>query len=173
MPLNGFSLRCGKLSGGISEIAIACADAVESVEFDADGTATAIRMVGGQYFARYGVRECEAEYSESVARVDGARVVRHRLAFGLERLDADSRRAVDELTAADPQGMVAVVVTNNGVKYLVGISRKFGRERPLRLDTAAATSGVRHSDAAGETVVMISEDTCKAAVFTGGIAFAP
>lgn len=86
-------------------------------------------------------------------------------------MDADSRRSVCELAENSPSGIVAVITTSNNVSYLVGVSRKFGMERPLRLASASGASGKRLSDTTGESIALVGSDTSKAVVFTGEIPY--
>ena len=114
------------------------------------------------FFAKFEFREDEAEYKEEVLLSNGAWSVTHELRFTLDKMGNNCSPAIATLTNASLNGMIALVVTNNGDTFLVGYSPEFGKERPLRLHAADGTTGRKLSDGTREIVVLRSEDVSKA-----------
>jgi len=77
-------------------------------------------------------------------------------------LDADTAAAIEAIIEASRSGLIAVVVTINGDALLLGYSQEFGKERPLRIASAQATTGRLLSETTSETVTLRSEDVSKA-----------
>lgn len=172
MPLNGYSPRCGKLSGGVKGIAIAPATGITTIEYGRQGEVTNMTVAEGSGFAEYVFREDAAEYLEKVSCDTGTAIVEHRLTLFLERMDGNSGRAVRELLSGCRDGYAAIITLSNGVRYLVGADARFDPERPLRIESAAGKSGEKLSDDSGETLTLACTDSCKAPVFTGDIPYA-
>ncbi len=168
--LNGYSRRSGKRSGGIRSVALTGADAIAGFTFDGYGVSvTGLALAPGQGFALYNFKEDEAEYSEQLSTQNGITAVDHRLSFFIERMDVATIRAVEELASAT-RGVVALITMATGETFVAGISGKFGTERPLRLNSAQASSGRRMADETGETITLESRDDSKAAIFAGDLA---
>lgn len=77
-------------------------------------------------------------------------------------MDADTTAAIEAIIEASRSGLIAVVVTINGDALLLGYSQEFGKERPLRIASAQATTGRLLSETTSETVTLRSEDVSKA-----------
>jgi hypothetical protein len=145
-------------------VALVRAGAVAGVERDAEGGYSLLSLAAGEDFAIYRFKEDEALYVEEVA-ADG--LVTHTLSFTLERMDAASAAAVEQLCAASPEGLVAIVATNNDTAVVVGWSERFGGRYPLRLERGVGSSGRQPVDISTEHVVLRSIDTAKARAYTG------
>ena len=168
MQLTGYRRACGKRNGGMRSIAIVQASAVAGVDYDADADCyTGVRLETGAAFAVYHFREDGADFTEKVASNGVDVLVTHTLSFALERMDRVSARAVREFCTSTPDGFVAIVTTNNDVSVLAGYSERFGLEYPLRLQRAAAGSGMKLTDVSAETVALASTDTEKAKAYAG------
>lgn len=166
MSLNGYRRASGKRSGGVKSVALIEAGALADVRYDAaGGSCTSVSGV----FAAYHFKEDEARYTETVSGGAGPATVKHELTLSLERMDGQTRRAVEELLADAGGGFVAVVTTSNDVSLLVGCSRKFGAEYPLRLAKSVGTTGSALTDTTAESIVLTSTDASKALVFTGSV----
>lgn len=164
MGLTGYRRTANKRNGGIRSVAIVEAAAVIGATKGAAESISAVSLAAGKEFALYHPREDEARYTETVT-ADG--LVAHELTLTLERMDGETRRAVEELLAASPGGMVAIVATNNGNALLAGWSERFGCEYPLRLHAVAGGTGRTLSDLSAETITLRSVDTAKALAYTG------
>ncbi|MCL2560885.1 MAG: hypothetical protein FWE10_00995 [Rikenellaceae bacterium] len=163
MRLNGYRRACGQRNGGLREIALVQADAVSGVSFDAGtGMVSEVRLVDGGAWAVYRFKEDEAAYAERAVVGAAGALVTHVLSFTLECMSPDAARAVGELVMGAPNGLLAILVTNNGDRFLVGYSERFGLQYPLRLKTAAGESGRRITDVSTEVITLESIDTEKA-----------
>lgn len=166
MTPNGYRRACGKRSGGVKSVALIEARALAGVQYDAaSGSYTSVSGA----FAAYHFKEDEARYTETVSCGAGPALVKHELTLDLERMDAETCRAVQELCADAGGGFVAVVTTANDVSLLVGYSSKFGAEYPLRLAKSVGTTGSALTDVTAESIVLASTDTSKSLMFTGAI----
>lgn len=166
MSLKGYRRACGKRSGGVKSVALIEASAIGKVRYDAaSGSYTSVSGA----FAAYHFKEDEARYTETVSCASGPATVRHELTLDLERMDAQTCRAVQELCGNPGDGFIAVVTTANDVSLLVGYSPKFGAEYPLRLAKSVGTTGSALTDTTAESIVLESTDTSKSLVFTGTI----
>ncbi len=169
MQLSGYRRACGKRNGGIRSLALVQAEAVVDAEYDVDaGCWAGLTLSPGTEFTEYHFKEDEAAFTETVASNAAGVLVTHTLSFTLERMDTASAHAVRELCSSAPNGLVAVVTSNNDVSVIVGYSRRFGAAYPLRVQRAAAASGRKLADTSAETVVLVSVDTDKAIPYTGG-----
>ena len=167
MTLKGYSRSGGRRSGGIRSVALARADAVRAVEYDAgDDSFSEIDLLPGEKFSLYNFKEDEASYSETLSCSGGVVSVTHELTFMLEKMDEVSRMAVEELCEASYDGLIAVVTTNSDVSLMVGYSRKFGAERPLKVSRSAAVTGRGPADVTGETLSLVSTDGSKSKRFS-------
>lgn len=167
MALTGYKRASGKRSGGICKISMIAANQITGAEIDESGVCTALILAEEAAFQHYQFDEDQALYTETVACGKGALSVTHVLSFVLGRLDDASRKAVEELAEVSPDGVVAVVTTNNGVSLLVGYSERFGIERALKLEKSVGTTGEKLSDAGAEQVVLSCTDIAKALVYSG------
>lgn len=169
MQLTGYRRACGKRNGGIRSLALVQAEAVQAADYDHDeGAWAGLTLETGKEFAVYHFKEDEAAFTETAVANAAGVLVTHTLSFTLERMDTDSARAVRELCNDAPNGLVAIVTTNNDVSVLAGYSRRFGPGYPLRVQRADAVSGRKLTDTSMETVVLVSVDTDKALPYIGG-----
>lgn len=170
MQLTGYRRACGKRNGGIRSLALVQAEAVTAADYDVDaGCYTGITLAGGKAFAVYHFKEDEAAFTETAVTNAAGALVTHRLSFTLERMDEASATAVQELCKSAPNGLIAIVTSNNDVSVLAGYSERFGAAYPLRVQSAAAASGRKLTDVSVETVVLASSDVDKARPYTGPV----
>jgi hypothetical protein len=90
-----------------------------------------------------------ADYREEWQAVGGIASVDHLLEFSTDKTPCPNA-LLDGLFEASIDGLVAVLITRNGTRLLVGYSEENRDERPLRIVRAA------------ETVVLRSRDTARA-----------
>jgi hypothetical protein len=127
-------------------------------------------MDGLAVFYKYEFEQDSCEFKEDVAITDTmAKMVTHSLEFKLDRMNEDARLEIEALADASPCGLLAIVMDANAQMWVLGYSEKFLKERPLRLKTAAGTTGKKLDDANGETLTLMSTDTSKARQFTGTV----
>lgn len=166
MHIGGHNRCEGKRSGGISSIELIEVAGIYEMDYDRDSDSFVYAEVEPDYsFKAYHFKEGEAEYSEQISVKDGLTMVTHKLVFSLERIDSESGRAIAELIAASKDGLLTIVTTSNGVRLMVGYSRKFGGERPLKLVSGDCSTGRLLGDDTLRTIVLQSEDDAEAKRF--------
>jgi len=171
MALTGYNQKYLRRNGGLKSIALADIDSVESAVTDQGRNAWAgIALKDGKKFAVYDFYEDEAEYRENVYVKNGNITVVHELSFTLDRMGGETSVAVGALCNAARNGLAAIVTTANDDTFLVGYSRKFRNECPLRLSSAKGNTGSKLAGTTGETIVLRGEDTSKALPYTGSLA---
>ena len=172
MALLGFVKGCSERSGGVSSLYLAKVTDVEAFTLGtaADITKFAtVAMANGAFFQKYEFQRDTVEYKESSVRENGSYKVTKSLEFMLPKMDQNSRDVVEEIAVESNCGLIAIVVDNNGLSWVVGYTVKHKKDKPLELATGEATTGKALTDANGETVILTVEDTEKARTFTGVI----
>ena len=161
MTLVNFTKKHRRRNGGIRLLGLIDQREVVSATYsELDKGFTELTLDEGASLSKF--EFLEAEYRETIAAKDGAPTVAHELTFTLERMDADTAAAIEAIIEASRSGLIAVVVTINGDALLLGYSQEFGKERPLRIASAQATTGRLLSETTSETVTLRSEDVSKA-----------
>ena len=157
MTLVNFTKKHRRRNGGIRLLGLIDQREVVSATYsELDKGFTELTLDEGASLSKFEFLEDGAEYRETIAAKDGA------LTFTLERMDADTAAAIEAIIEASRSGLIAVVVTINGDALLLGYSQEFGKERPLRIASAQATTGRLLSETTSETVTLRSEDVSKA-----------
>lgn len=168
MTLVNFTKKHRRRNGGIRLLGLIDQREVVSATYsELDKGFTELTLDEGASLSKFEFLEDGAEYRETIAAKDGAPTVAHELTFTLERMDADTAAAIEAIIEASRSGLIAVVVTINGDALLLGYSQEFGKERPLRIASAQATTGRLLSETTSETVTLRSEDVSKAPTAAG------
>lgn len=168
MTLVNFTKKHRRRNGGIRLLGLIDQREVVSATYsELDKGFTELTLDEGASLSKFEFLEDGAEYRETIAAKDGAPTVAHELTFTLERMDADTAAAIEAIIEASRSGLIAVVVTINGDALLLGYSQEFGKERPLRIASAQATTGRLLSETTSETVTLRSEDVSKAPAAAG------
>ena len=142
MTLVNFTKKHRRRNGGIRLLGLIDQREVVSATYsELDKGFTELTLDEGASLSKFEFLEDGAEYRETIAAKDGAPTVAHELTFTLERMDADTAAAIEAIIEASRSGLIAVVVTINGDALLLGYSQEFGKERPLRIASAQATTG--------------------------------
>ncbi len=163
MALTGFARACSLRSGGIEKIELVEASAIVSAQYESSTDSfTSIKLAEGAKVAQYEFDEDGAEYSEVHRRTNSSYSVEHRLSFSLGRFDGSSRQAVKEIAAASECGIVAIIKTIGGNRFLVGYSHELGSERALRLSSGSGTTGTKPSDGTLREINLTSVDVASA-----------
>lgn len=163
MTLVNFTKKHRRRNGGIRLLGLIDQREVVSATYsELDKGFTELTLDEGASLSKFEFLEDGAEYRETIAAKDGAPTVAHELTFTLERMDADTTAAIEAIIEASRSGLIAVVVTINGDALLLGYSQEFGKERPLRIASAQATTGRLLSETTSEMVTLRSEDVSKA-----------
>lgn len=153
-----------KPAGGVAAVQLASAANLREYDFS-DGGARCTRL----FFADNGaVMQCQlleerSSFDESLTTEGGAAAVVHRLSLVADRNMAAAWLTPDFVSELICCGGVAMVLLADGRRFVVGISRKFGAEQPLRLKSLKTASGRRAVDEPTVELVLESADTAFAA----------
>lgn len=168
MSLSGYRKTTGIMKGGIEKIALAKVEWIEKAEFDCkDTVCTDIKMKDGYNFCQYEFCEGKAQYNEEIKYQDGIHAIKHFLSFSIPKTNSKSNDTIREILNSNITGLAAVILTSSDECLLIGISRKMGNEKPLRLVSVSASTGYEYSDDPIENILLQSEDIDKAAYFAG------
>jgi len=172
MALLGFVKGCTERSGGATALYLAEVKDVTAFTLgatvDAKKWAT-VAMKTGTFFKKYEFEKNTVEFKESTARENGSTKVTKTIEFMLPKMSQESRDTVEEIMIASNCGLVAIVEDNNSQKWVVGYTVKHKKDKPLELQTSEATTGKAITDANGDTVILIAEDTERSRTFTGTV----
>lgn len=168
MALTGYTKSHERKHGGVRSIALIPRMYLTSATYNDTGYAyTAFSFSGTTRFEKYEFEEDEAYFKEVVHAQRGSFTVTHEIAFSLERMSGEVTYALNELLKNHSLGMIALVQTTNGDLFVVGYSEEFKGERALRIASMEGMTGSKLTDAAGERVVLRSEDVAKSRSFFG------
>ncbi len=147
MNLSGFQRPRSKRYGGLAGISLVCAADVMAVRYDdTGGNCTAITLKPGVSFAGYDFCDDEAFYTETALFSAGVCKTVHELCFTVPRFCPVSGGAVAGLVNSSREGVIAIVTTSCGDRLLVGHTPELGAGFPLRLSSAAGTTGAKSTD---------------------------
>lgn len=153
---------CNRHLAGIASIRLYKAKDVTSVGVDSSGeNFTSVRLRSGCESMEVEPVEGSASYSE---RLGEKGAVEHRLEFALRGCCTD---CVAELRRFSDYGVIAEVMSANGVKMLVGYSKRAGSDYPLRLISASANTFVKGPQMPQTTLLFTSIDGWHAKPITG------
>lgn len=141
MALNGYTVTCGRKTGGIKRIGLIANADVMSVTV-VESAVTAIALNTPAKFKRYEFQQDQAELTigGSGTSVDIS------IDMWLEKMSAAGSKAINEILDALPCGVMALVELANGEKCLVGYSAILGNNRPIKTATLGGTSGRAFAD---------------------------
>ncbi len=167
--MTGVTRTCRDRSGGVRRISLVrAADVAEVAASDGGVAVGEVILAPGRRFSGYAFVEGSAALREEVSVEAGAALVRHELEFALDPVSAESAAATEELAIVSCRGgVVAVVETAAGEKFLVGYSSKFRAGQPLRLQKVQGRTGTGKSDKSLYTIVLHSTDCSPSMPFTG------
>lgn len=159
--LIGYTRTCGAFSGGVKAVYLANAANVTSFTNTA-GVWTAVTMATGKVFKKYEfeIDECELKFESTME--NGTFKEKASIEMLMPELSSSLTAAIQEMADESPCGMIAIVEMNNLVgaaseKYVIGYNNVVQKERPLRLESSAGTSGKGLTDVQGETPVLSCE----------------
>lgn len=144
---------CNRHLSGVSHVRLYDVRDVASVELDSSGECfTSVGVVEGALPIDIPLAERSASYQERLTLEGG---VEHRLEFAVRGCRPE---VVEQLRALSSRGMIAEVATPNGVRLLVGYSKRASCDYPLRVATSSAET-FRVGERMPETLVtLISRD---------------
>lgn len=166
----GLTRACSARSGGIVSIYLTDAANVTSFTLNAGtGEYSAVTMVGATVFYKFDFKQDTGEWKDSGKMTNGAFSVEHMLESYWEDHDATIRKRAQDIADSSTCGIIAIVVDANARKVVMGYNEKFGKERPLKLDTQEVASGKAFTDTNGSTPILKSTDNEYSRFFTGTI----
>ncbi len=171
MSLTGFTQACtSRSSAGVKRIGFVSVNDITGITMDTSDTSAiaAITLASGASFKKYQFMEDECEYQENVSRENGATAVTQNLIYKLACLNADTRKAVEEIMTESECGLVAVVEMK-GRAIIVGYDADMAGERPLRISSTTGTTGKALTDATGEEITLTRTTTVKAHYYVGTV----
>lgn len=167
MALDSFNPRRTLIRGGITKIALIPMAAISEITYDiATDSYSDIYLEEGITPAIFGFPEDQAQYSQTLSANGGEALITHKLSFTLYPAN-EATEAMTQLAQNSNDGMAAFVVTRSGKIMILGYSRRFAKEQPLRMATATATTGSAPEDTPVHTIVLTSVDCSQPKCFTG------
>lgn len=152
-------------SGGISDfVYLANANDVTSIQYGADGKATAVTMVAEKVFYAYDFRDFSAQFTETVTVNEETRAVsvRQQMEMIWTCRNHEDRTLIQTI-ATNSCGMIAIHEENTGVAWIWGTLPK----RRVFLGTSEGVSGLRIEDSNQEAITLICNTTEKAVEWSG------
>ena len=130
---------------------------------------SAVTMNGTAVFYKYEFEQDTAEIRENGSFENGSTAITHELELLLPKMETTQRDAIQALFDQSPCGLIAIAKDSNGNQWVLGYSENFLKERPLKINSDATTSGKGLTDLNGSTIVLQSIDNEKARRFTGTV----
>jgi len=170
----GLSRECTPRSGGVKAIWFANAIDIAEAGFATNGAGeyNAVTMESSKVFYKYEFEKDTAEVRENVVRENGSTKATHEVELFIAKLNKTNRNAIAQIIDASNCGIIAIVEDSNGTKWVLGYSESFrtkGERRTLALSSDASLGGKALTDLSGSTIILMSEDTEKARIYTGSI----
>jgi hypothetical protein len=150
MMKNEKTSRCGKVLAGIESILLTEKSNLRPPALDPkSGNWQSVTFADPRRVVRCAFAGGGVSYREELQAPGGIASVDHLLEFSADRMDPCPHARLGELVEASHDGLVAILVTRNGSRLLVGYSEEHRDERPLRVVRAAETVVLRSRDTAG------------------------
>lgn len=135
MALNGYTVPCGRKTGGLKRIGLFSAKDLISVT-EANGKISAISITAGT-LNPYQFQQDQAEITIGGSETS----VDITLEFWLEKMSAEGSVAINEILDELPCGLCAIAELANGEACLLGYSHILGKERPFKKGTPGGGTG--------------------------------
>lgn len=164
----GFTKLCEPKSGAIVEIFLANQQDVDTFTLTGDKY-SAVVMEAGKVFFKFELERDSANRVENASFENRSLKIDHIIEWFLPKLTTDARNRLQEIYDQSSCGLFAIAKDGNGLFWVVGFSEKFGKERPLELQTGAGDSGKAFTDANGTTLSIITSDNELDREFTGTV----
>lgn len=164
----GLTRVCGPRSGGMS--ALYLADASDVTSFTLTGNLwSAVTMNGSAVFRQFQFEQDTAMFKEDGGVENGSTKVDHTIEAYFGKMTQTNRDRMQDVLDSSVCGVIAIIVDNNGQKWVAGYSSNFTKDRPLRKSTVAGDSGKVFTDQNGQTMTLMSTDNEMMRTFTGSI----
>lgn len=168
MEKSGSKKNTGTRKGGIEKIVLAKTKWIEKIEYDyLEDRYTGIKLKDGCEFVNYNFIEDNAQYIENVKYQNGICIIEHKLEFSIPKINANSNNIVTELLKDNSAGVVAIIKTAAHEYFLIGVSTKFGTEKPLKIVSIQGKTGYKYEDEPEEKITLKSEDMEKTKYYNG------
>ncbi|MBQ5635677.1 MAG: hypothetical protein IIV10_05145 [Alistipes sp.] len=141
--------------GGIAHCALYPADSVRVKSITTNGC----DVLFANQSCEFDLFDEHSSFNEQMLSDKGVLKVVHRLELIADRNLASSWLEIPFTHQAIDKGLVARLTLTDGRKLLVGYSKKFEFERPLRLSSLSFNSGSRANETPTLTLTLTSEDT--------------
>jgi len=166
----GLTKTCAARSGGIVSMWLANASDVSSFTLNAStGEYSAVTMESGKVFYKFDFKQDSGQWKDDGKSTNGAFSVEHMVETAWEGHSQTERNRAQDIANASTCGMIGIILDGNGAKWVLGYNEKFGKERPLKLDTQSVDTGKAFTDANGSVVVLKSMDNEYSRTFTGTV----
>lgn len=164
----GITRVCGARSGGMS--ALYLADASDVTSFTQTGNLwSAVTMVGAALFKKFEFEQDTASFKEDGGVENGSTKVDHTIEAYFGKMTQTNRDRMQDILDSSVCGVIAIIVDNNGQKWVAGYSTNFLKDRPLRKSVVAGDSGKAFTDQNGQTLTLSSTDNELMRTFTGSV----
>lgn len=164
------STDCGAKRAGIAILYVAEVGDVTYFTKNTSGEDwTAVTMETSAVFKKYEFKREEAELTMNLTVENGSSRAENSIEFNLEKLSQSSRDAVQELADKSVCGLIAIAVTNQGDKWVLGYDNEFQATYYLELQSGNGTSGRAMTDAQGFTATLGNSTVELPRTFTGTV----
>lgn len=157
--------KAGIAKGGIESINLIPVEKITNVEYD-DRYITKIEVDQLAKFVEIPLSRGKAIYSENAEFRAGMLWVEHILEFTIGGINTMMQNQIEDLALENQNGVVAIVVTNQKQKILVGFSKKLKLDSALRFKKYSATSACTTSESPEVTFRLSAVDGERAMVVT-------
>ena len=157
---------CLKPAGGVAEAALTSAANLLEVQFDDSGSiphCSLLRLADPAAVMHCRLIEDDSSLVETLDARNGFPVVTHSLSLTADRNLAEAWLNPQFAREAAAHGLTAFVKLNDGRQLLLGVSRRFGIEQPLRILSITVDSGRKPADQPAIRLLLESADTAFAA----------
>ena len=161
--LNGISLSCTTNYGGLQKVYLATASAISGATVDVDGEITGITGGGSGKFKEYAFETSEG--SDATLSVNDTVVLNARLDLQKSDLVINvnkmSKALIKELEAIKNKDLTALVLDENGVWMVVGLTTVGGLNfgQPLRKTAGAYTAGTARNAGDNKFTLTLSAES--------------
>ena len=141
--------------GGVVSVLLYPSDSVGTALFSKEGC----EVEFGGVAIEVELLDDSSYYEEKIENRCGALRVSHTLQLKANRLIAEQWLNNDFLEQAATDGLIADIGMNDGRHLLVGYSKNYGNEQPLRLEYLISSSGTSPSEQPTAILRLVSVDT--------------
>ncbi|MFI3331308.1 MAG: hypothetical protein R3Y38_05840 [Rikenellaceae bacterium] len=146
--------------GGVKSIKLIDSAKFISCEFCSDNLSiSSYELEEGTEFCNISYYEDSAYFNQTFSLDRGFTKVKHELSFYVCDADESTNDFLQLMMFAKIKSLVALVTCNNSDTYLVGFSKEFLAERPLKFSSLETDTAYSPSSRPMTKVCLLSEDT--------------